>query len=64
MSLSSSTGLLSGTIGLSADGGSPYQVNVTADFAGASDTGSFLWNVQPAVALLNPGSAGGCDGQG
>ena len=55
VSLNASTGLISGTIGLSAHGCSPYLVNVTASDGGAAPVWTFVWTVTPEVALLNPG---------
>jgi hypothetical protein len=62
LNISSTTGLISGTIGVGADSGSPYAATVTAtDSAGLSATQSFNWNVAH-VSLVNPGPLQSLDG--
>jgi len=56
LSLNSSTGLISGTIGLAAHGASPYQVTATASDGTNSATQSFTWTVSARVALADPGA--------
>jgi cyanophycinase-like exopeptidase len=62
LTISSTTGLISGTIAVGADSGSPYTVTVTAtDSAGLSATQSFNWTVAH-LSLVNPGSLQSLDG--
>ena len=56
LTLSSSTGLIAGTLAASAHGSSPYQVTVTASDGSHSASQSFVWTVTPRVALVNLGS--------
>lgn len=56
LSIDPNTGLISGTIGVTASGLSPYLVPVTASDGTNSATHSFVWTVTPDVILLNPGS--------
>jgi hypothetical protein len=56
LSINSSTGLISGTIGTAAHGSSPYTVTVTATDGTNSASQTFMWTVTPRVALVNPGA--------
>ena len=63
LTISSTTGLISGTIASGDDTSSPYAVTVTAsDSAGLSATQSFNWTVAP-VGLVNPGPQSSVDNQ-
>ncbi len=59
LSIDSSTGVISGTVGSLADANSPYTVTVTAS-AGMMGTGSasqtFAWTVKPRVQVEAPGN--------
>jgi hypothetical protein len=55
LSISSSTGLISGTIGSSADSGSPYTVSVSATDGTYTVSQTFTWTVTH-LALANPGN--------
>jgi hypothetical protein len=55
LSINSSTGLISGTIGTAAHGSSPYTVTVTATDGTNSASQTFIWTVKPRVSLVNPG---------
>jgi hypothetical protein len=55
VSINSSTGLISGTLGVADHGSSPYQVTVTATDGTKNASQSFVWTVTPRVALVNPG---------
>jgi hypothetical protein len=62
LSVNSSTGLISGTLGTATHGSSPYQVTVTATDGSKSSSQSFVWTVTPRVALVNPGNQGNATG--
>ncbi len=62
LSVNSSTGLISGTIGTAAHGSSPYQVTATATDGSKSSSQSFVWAVTPRVALVSPGNQGNATG--
>jgi hypothetical protein len=62
LTISSSTGVISGTVGAAAHGSSPYQVTVTASDSGNTASQSFVWTVTPRVALVNPGAQGNATG--
>src|SRR5207244_1987182 len=63
LSVNAGTGLISGTVGLSAHGSSPYQVTVTAsDGHNHSASQTIVWVVTPRVALSNPGSQASANG--
>ncbi len=55
VSINSSTGAITGTIGSTAHGSSPYQVTITATAGTHSASQQLVWTVTPAVALANPG---------
>src|SRR5262249_34540920 len=55
LSINASTGLVSGTIGSTANIGSPYLVTVTATHGTASSSQTFYWWVMP-LAINNPGN--------
>src|SRR5262249_27381547 len=60
VTINSSTGLISGTLGTSAHGASPYQVTVSASHGGHTDSQSFIWSVTPQgviEGLANQASA-------
>ena len=62
LSINSSTGAITGTIGSSADSGSPYSVTVTATDTGSSTASqTFIWQVGQ-VSLANPGTQNNGDG--
>lgn len=54
LTINSDTGLISGTIGATADSGSPYTVTVTASGGGFSASQRFTWRVTH-VLVVNPG---------
>src|SRR5262249_50088825 len=56
VSLGTTTGLLSGSVGLSAHGNSPHHVTAPAPQGNDSASQPFTWPVPPRVALVNPGS--------
>jgi hypothetical protein len=58
----SSSGLISGTVGLGSFGNSPYQVTVTATDGSYTSSQSFVWTVTPRVALVNPGDQSNAEG--
>jgi hypothetical protein len=60
--INSSTGAITGTVGLGAYGASPYQVTVTVAGGGSSASHSFIWTVTPRVGLANPGTQGDAGG--
>jgi hypothetical protein len=62
LNLNSSTGLISGNVGMSAHGNSPYQTTVTATQGTFSASQTFTWTVTPRVALVNPGPLGNAAG--
>ena len=51
LSISSSTGAISGTLGNTADADGPYTVTMTATHGSDSASQSFTWNVDPRVAV-------------
>ncbi len=55
VSINSTTGLISGTVGIGSFGSSPYQVTVTATDGSYTSSQSFVWTVTRRVALVNPG---------
>jgi hypothetical protein len=55
VTISSTTGLITGSISLGAESGSPYAVTVTASDGTFSSSLTFNWSVS-AVALVNPGA--------
>jgi hypothetical protein len=62
LTLNPTTGLISGTIGLSDSGGSPYAVTLTAGDGSATDSETLNWNVTAEVGLLNPGGQSNAEG--
>ncbi|MHB1423596.1 MAG: beta strand repeat-containing protein [Gemmataceae bacterium] len=62
LSIDSTTGLISGTVGIGAFGSSPYQVTATATDGSNTSSQSFVWTVTPRVALVNPGSQSNATG--
>src|SRR5262249_4977871 len=58
LGINSSTGVISGTLSITADTGSPYTVTVTAASGGSSASQTFRWTVLP-LTLTNPGPQGG-----
>jgi hypothetical protein len=62
LNLNSSTGLISGNVGMAAHGNSPYQTTVTATQGTFSASQTFTWTVTPRVALVNPGPQGNAAG--
>ena len=62
LSINSSTGAITGTIGSGADSSSPYSVTVTATDTGSSTASqTFIWQVGQ-VSLTNPGTQNNGDG--
>ncbi len=55
LSINTTTGLISGTVGLGSYGSSPYQTTVTATDGVNTSSQSLVWTVTPRVALVNPG---------
>ena len=65
LSISPTTGLITGTIAAGADVTGPYTVTVTAtdSTVNASASQTFTWNVDPStVSITNPGTQNGVDG--
>ncbi len=62
LSLNSTTGLISGNVGLGSFGSSPYHVTVTATDGTYKSSQSFVWTVTPRVALVNPGDQSNASG--
>jgi hypothetical protein len=62
LTINSSTGIISGTIAVGADTGSPYAVTVTANDGTVSVSQSFTWTVTH-VTLTNPGPQQSRDSQ-
>jgi hypothetical protein len=62
LSISSSTGVISGTIASTADGSSPYQVSWTASDGSHSNTQQFTWSVSQAIYFQSPGNQANADG--
>jgi hypothetical protein len=58
----SSSGLISGTIGASSSGSSPYHVTLTATDGGSTSSQSLVWTVTPRVILSNPGAQSSAEG--
>src|SRR5262249_27869691 len=58
LSISSSTGVISGTLGSSASANSPYTVVLTVTDGTNTDIDTFSWFVNPAgpISITNPGS--------
>jgi VCBS repeat-containing protein len=56
LSLDPDTGEITGTLGGTAHGQSPYRVTVTASDGESSRSQTFIWTVTPQIALVNPGS--------
>src|SRR5262249_30884416 len=61
LSINSTTGLISGTIGATADSSSPYVVTVTGSDGASTDSQTFSWTVSH-VLLVNPGDQTNTDG--
>jgi hypothetical protein len=59
LSVNSASGLISGTVGATAHGQSPYTVRVTASDSGHSASQTFTWTVTPHVVVIPPGSQSG-----
>jgi hypothetical protein len=55
LSINSSTGLVSGTVGSTADTGGPYSVTVTVTDGTNTASQSFNWNINPVVTVTSPG---------
>ncbi|HVS36138.1 MAG TPA: putative Ig domain-containing protein [Gemmataceae bacterium] len=55
LSINSSTGRISVTLGIGDYLNSPYQVTATATDGSSSESQSFVWTVTPRVGLTNPG---------
>jgi hypothetical protein len=55
LGINSSSGLISGTVGTSADSGSPYSVTVTASDGSHNASQSFTWTIAH-LTLTNPGN--------
>ncbi len=62
LQIDANTGIISGTIAVGADAGSPYNVVVSASDGVVSASTSFAWTVGH-VALANPGPQSSVDGQ-
>ena len=62
LSLNATTGEITGTISIDADGQSPYLVTVTATDGTLTSSQSFIWSVTPQIALVNPGTQGSATG--
>jgi hypothetical protein len=61
LSLNTSTGLISGTLGATTDTTSPYSVSVTAYGGGDAATAAFTWTIAD-MSLANPGNQSGREG--
>lgn len=62
LSINSTTGLISGMVGLGSFGSSPYQVTVTATDGSYTSSQAFVWTLTPRVALVNPGDQSNGEG--
>lgn len=62
LSIDTTTGIISGTIGNTDATSSPYTVTVTASDGTYSSSTSFTWTINPVVAVTNPGSQTNDDG--
>ena len=56
LSINSSTGAITGTLGSTAHGQSPYVVTITATDGTSTSQQAFVWTVTPQVVLVNPGA--------
>jgi len=60
LTISSTTGLISGVIGLNADAGGPYATTVSVTGGGYTATQAFAWNVS-RILITDPGTQNGTD---